>query len=81
MKQEYLAQFPDLFKRLFGDQFLLLSKDAVLGQNIFGGGVPHPRLPELMGDYLAVAVSCMGINYEDSDSKWKSNHSGLRNGR
>lgn len=77
VKQENLEQFPDLFKRLFGDQFLLLSKEAVLGQNIFGGGVCHPRLPELMGDYLAVAVSGMGINYEDSDSKWKSNHSGF----
>lgn len=30
-----------------------------------------------MGDYLAVAVSGMGINYEDSDSKWISNHSGF----
>ncbi|MEE8807247.1 MAG: alkaline phosphatase family protein [Lactimicrobium sp.] len=47
--------FVHLFHERFGDKFLLLSKDEILSREIFGPGIPHPRLSEFIGDYLAIA--------------------------
>ncbi|MDD6229193.1 MAG: alkaline phosphatase family protein, partial [Lactimicrobium massiliense] len=47
--------FEDLFHTRFGGKFLLLRKEKILSREIFGPGIPHLRLPEFIGDYLAIA--------------------------
>ena len=57
VKKECLSSFPAVFRKNFGGDFLLLSKEEVLGENLFGTGKNRPGLREMIGDYVAVAVS------------------------
>ena len=66
---------PKLFKKHFGREFLVLSKEEVLERQLFGEGTPHPRFEEMLGDYLAVAVGNTALNTYARD--YKSNHAGL----
>ncbi len=49
------------FEERFGDKFLLLSHQQVVDLQLFGTGTPHPAFHEMLGDYLAVAVSDLAI--------------------
>ena len=55
------------FNRLFGDKFLLLTKEEVLEAKLFGTGKEHPLFREMLGDFLAIAVSDLSI-FSDKDA-------------
>lgn len=49
--------FLRLFSQTVGDSYTLYKKEEVLDHNLFGPGPHHPKLPEMLGDYLAVATT------------------------
>ena len=61
VKEEYLETFPAVFRENFGDDFLLLTRDEVIASRLFGPGKDRDDLEELIGDYVALAVSDRSI--------------------
>ena len=75
IKPDKLNEFPALFNKEFGNEFILFSKDDILEQKLFGTGENDPRFEEMIGDYLAAATGNTALNtYEKT---YKSNHAGL----
>ena len=56
-KDEYKESFPEIFRKHFGDSFILLTRDEVLSGKLFGIGKNHECLESMIGDYVALAVS------------------------
>ena len=61
VKEECMDTFPEIFRKNFGDSFLLLTKEEVLSENLFGPGEGRPGLTDMIGDYVALAVSPVSI--------------------
>ena len=61
VKEECMDQFPVIFKRNFGNKFLLLKREEALKENLFGVGKNRENLNELLGDYIALATSNTSI--------------------
>ncbi|MBO4235731.1 MAG: alkaline phosphatase family protein [Firmicutes bacterium] len=57
VKEECKADFPEIFKRNFGDDFLLLTKEEVLEHKLFGPGENRDGLTDMIGDFVALAIS------------------------
>jgi arylsulfatase A-like enzyme len=68
-------QLEDAFARHFSDQFVLMTREEVLSQNLFGTGENHPMLESMLGDYLAIGTSSIGIAHNAPDHK--GNHAGF----
>lgn len=49
------------FNRRFGDKFTLFSREEVIENGLFGPGASNPALPDMLGDYLAVATDSLTI--------------------
>lgn len=77
VKKELLSDFKTEFNKIFGNEFLLLSKDEVLENQIFGDGILHKKVEEFIGDYIAIAIGDKGIVQNTLSSQFKSNHAGL----
>ena len=71
-------RFEQLFKDAFGEKFLLLTKVQVREQELFGTGEEHPRFEEMLGDYLAIAVSDLSVyNSREEMERFIGVHAGL----
>lgn len=64
------------FAKNFPDSFLLMPKKEVMKRELFGRGTPHPRLDEMLGDYLAIAVGDISL-YNKKSKNFVANHAGL----
>ena len=56
-------QFESAFREHFGADFLLLSRDEVLEKGLLGRGLPHGKLDDFLGDYLACATGSLCLKY------------------
>ena len=65
------------FNRLFQKDFLLLTKEEVINQKLFGEGIENPLFNESLGDYLAIATSNLYFRYSNKSHIFKSMHAGL----
>ncbi len=54
-------QFLESFKKHFGKEFLLFSREEITESQLFGEGAYHPRFQEAIGDYFAVAVGALNL--------------------
>ena len=61
VREEWIGSFPEIFRKNFGDDFLLLTREEVLEERLFGTGRDRPGLREMIGDYVALAVSGTSI--------------------
>ena len=61
VKDEYKDSFPEIFRKNFGDDFLLLTREEVLKEKLFGIGKDREGLSNMIGDYVALAVSDVSI--------------------
>ena len=61
IKDEYKESFPEIFERNFGEGFLILTREEVLENKIFGIGKDRENLPEMIGDYIAFSTSDKSI--------------------
>lgn len=71
------AQFAETFNRLFGDDYLLLTKEEVLEKQLFGTEQVHPCFQSMLGDYLAVAVGCKTLFNTKEELAFRGVHAGL----
>ena len=70
VKEEKKALFPGIFRKHFGDNYLLLTRDEVLREKVFGIGEDRPGLPTFIGDYVAIAtagISVFNTHYKAQD--------------
>lgn len=70
VKKGMEGQFEREFAEAFGEKFLLFTKKQVKEKKLFGAGREHERFDEMLGDYLAVAVSDLSVYHtrEEADS-------------
>ena len=61
VKDGYKESFPALFKKHFGDDFVLLTREDTIASKLFGAGRDRDGLSEMIGDFVAVAVSDTSI--------------------
>ena len=61
VKDEYMDTFPEIFRKNFGDEFLLLTREEVLEDKLFGIGEDREGLEGMIGDYVALAVSELSV--------------------
>lgn len=78
VKQDSVDVFPEIFNRHFADKFRLYTKKQVLEGKLFGPGKEHAKFRDMLGDYIAIAVSDLAIyfTYEDLQ-KQKGFHGGM----
>lgn len=69
-------QLKKAFAEHFPEDFILISKAEAFERGLFGKGTPHPRLNEMVGDYLAVAVGNISL-YNKKSKNFVANHAGL----
>lgn len=80
IKPEMKALFVERFNRLFGEEFILLSKQEVFERQILGFGTSHPKTTDFIGDYLACATGKKVLGYLTVNSKpfdFTATHAGL----
>ena len=61
VKEEYMDTFPGIFRKNFGDDFLLLTRDQVFEEKLFGPGKDCPGLRGMIGDYVALSVAASSL--------------------
>lgn len=62
IKEDKKEEFENIFKKDYGDKFILLNKEEVYKLNVFGKGLPHPNIDMFIGDYVSIAISEYGFN-------------------
>lgn len=78
VKPDKKEEFEEEFNRLFGDDFVLMTKEEVLENKIFGPGKEHECFRSMLGDYLAVATGNLTIfNTQEEVDNFISVHAGL----
>ena len=61
VKEEYREGFPEIFTNTFKDKFVLLSREEIIEQRLFGIGKDNMRLRESLGDYIAISVADVSV--------------------
>ena len=61
VREECRDVFPGIFRKHFGEDFLLLTREEALREKLFGPGEDRPGLRDMIGDYVALAVSDSSI--------------------
>jgi hypothetical protein len=77
VKPEFMPVFEERWKLVFGDAFLLLTRQEVLERNLFGEGKPHEKGLEFIGDYIACALSELTLDRRIEVHNFASAHAGL----
>lgn len=71
-------RFEDEFNRLFGDDFVLMTREEVIDSKLFGTGKDHACFKDMLGDYLAVATGDTTIfNTKKEAEEFIGVHAGL----
>lgn len=77
VKKEYKKQFPYELKKVLKDDFIIMSKNDIIDNKLYGDGLENKYFRDGLGDYFALGVSNKAIRYDDSTNHHKSAHSGL----
>lgn len=82
VREDKNKEFEALFEEYFASYFLLIKKEDVLKQKLFGLGSPHPLALDFIGDYQAVAIDDYQFSYKSEDDKansfeMKAAHAGI----
>lgn len=63
IKEDQKENFVQLFEEAYGKDYQLYTHAQVMAEKLFGEGIPHPRMEEFIGDYLAVARTDLQLAY------------------
>lgn len=77
VKEEYIDIFSKEFNKLFGKDFILMSKQEILEKELLGKGNKNPRIDEVVGEYMAFAISDKAIEWEKGGFLMEARHAGL----
>ena len=61
VKEDKKEQFEAEFRKEFGGDFIILSKEEIYKEQLFGSGSHHENVDAMIGDYVAIAVSDLTI--------------------
>lgn len=77
VKEEKRIQFEQEFTNEFGRDFILLTKEEIYREKLFGTGVPHENVDAMIGDYVAIGLTDLTIfnSIEEAES-FKGVHAG-----
>lgn len=56
VKPEYKNEFPQLLNKLFPNEFIVLDREKVLKEHLFGKGKAHERALDFIGDFVIASV-------------------------
>lgn len=72
------SEFEHLFMDAFGEDYILMSREEVLKQKLFGKSEEHGQFRRMLGDYMGIAVSDLTIYRTEKDAaKHIGVHAGL----
>ena len=78
IKDGKAEEFYNAFLKHFKNDFMLLTKQEVLKQKLFGEGKEHPRFEDFLGDYLAIAINDVSIfNSREEADQFVGAHAGM----
>ena len=78
VKDEYKKDFPDVFRKAFGDRFWILTKDEIIEKKLFGIGKDHKLFSDMLGDYVCISVSDAAVFLTHAEmSMMPGGHAGL----
>lgn len=78
VKEGMNEAFLEAFNKYFKEDFLLLSREEVIKEKLFGEGVMHPKFQDFLGDYMAIAISDVTLfNTKEDSQKFIGVHAGL----
>lgn len=80
IKSEMKKIFEERFNHLFGEDFILLTKQEVFDKQLLGQGLSHKKTNDFVGDYLACATGNKVLSYLCVTSKpfdFTATHAGL----
>ncbi len=80
IKKNKTEYFEEQFKKIFKDDFLLLTKKEFLESNLLGKGEKHYKIDEFIGDFVAISKSRKSIRYTIDGKKFEkliADHAGL----
>lgn len=81
VKEEMKKEFEERFNKIFGEEFLLLSKEELLEKHLLGEGKKHPKVDDFIGNYMALSIGKSIIRLEtylaEGKPVKKSTHCGL----
>ena len=81
VKDSMKKEFEERFKNVFGDEFMLITKDEFLDKHLLGYGEKHPKIDDFIGNYIAVSIGGSIIRLEtywaEGKPIKKSTHCGL----
>ena len=77
VKAEYKDIFPSELKKILKDDFIILSKEEVKMQNLYGDGDENKYFDDALGDFFAIGIKNKCIRYNKKKNKQKSSHSGI----
>lgn len=80
VKDQMGDKFEKMFNALFGEVFKLYKTRDAIKQGFFGNpnGHIHARIPDFLGDYVAIATNQFYFNFKGPDNfVFKSHHAGI----
>lgn len=77
IKEGLKEQFLNSFNKHFRDSFILYTAKDFLNTKLLGDDVPHEKITEFLGDYVAVAIDKYSFKMINSDKGFKAQHAGL----
>ena len=78
IKEGMIDKFTELFKKEFGDDFILFTREEFLAKGFLGPGEPHKKSLDFLGDIIAVAVGNISLWHDTGSTHiFKALHAGM----
>lgn len=78
VKDEYKEEFPEVFRKAFGDKFWILTKKEIIERKLFGTGKDHELFSDMLGDFICISVSDAAVFLTHEEMKLTpGGHAGL----
>ncbi len=77
VKDDKQAEFKAEFNKIFADSFRLMTNEEVFKEHLLGFGTPHPKAADFIGDFFAVALSNVNLDYKRGNFEPICVHAGL----
>ena len=77
VKKEYKKTFPLELKKILKDDFIIMTKEEVIKQGLYGPGYENKYYKDGLGDFFALGIKNKAIRWNNKTNLHKSAHSGL----
>ena len=77
VKEGKKEEFRKEFCRIFGDSFILFTKEEAFSAGLFGEGIMHHKASDFIGDFFAAATGNKSLFIKREERVFKGVHAGL----